>query len=95
MHAVTTKKQLTIWPVILGVVVLAGIVAIATWLNQQTIVDDIILPGPVPVTFAIPDIEDGPVPGMPRDTFESVTSLKGGLDRPMGMPDDVWQQIDS
>ena len=95
MQAVTTKKQLTIRPVILVVLVLAGIVAIATWLNRQPIVDEVVIPGTVPVTFAIPQTEDGPVPGMPRETFESVTATQGAFERPMGMPDDTWQQINN
>lgn len=95
MQVVTTKKQLAMWPVILGILVLAGVVAIATWLSQQTFVDEVVIPGPTSVTFAIPTVGDGPVPGMPRDTFTSVNGVQGGFERPMGMPDDVWQQINN
>jgi hypothetical protein len=93
MQAVTSTKKLAIWPVILGFLILVMVIAIATASDQTTGDDGLAVPAPVTVTFAFPRIEDGPVPGMPRDTFEAITGPGQGIERPMGMPEDTWHEI--
>jgi hypothetical protein len=95
MQAITTRKrkQFELWQFVLVGLVLAGIVATATTLSRQTTDDVLVDQTPVTVTFAIPQVDEQPVPGMPRDTFESITGAGSKFERPMGMPDYTWQEI--
>lgn len=93
MQTVTSKKGPATWPVIVGLLAIAGILAITTTLDRPTSEEGVTVPAPVTVTFAIPQLDGQPVPGMPRDTFESINGTGSEFVQPMGMPNYTWQEI--
>lgn len=86
----TTRATVTV----LFLAVLAMAIAVATTLEQTGSVSPATPAESFEAVVRVPALSHGPVPGMPRSTYEAlVVSSSFAPVQPAGMPDDVWDSI--
>lgn len=91
MHVLQRPRILNLRGILALVAALVAIAVIISSLNSVVVTTGSSIETAATSQWVVPTLDNGPVPGMPRATFEELVSTT--LGPPAGMPQSVWEQI--